>query len=65
MESVSAGLIGLGVQRGDRVGVWAQNVPEWLFMQFAIARVGAILVNINPAYRSAELLHALTKVEMT
>lgn len=62
MENVSAGLIGLGVRRRDRVGIWAPNVPEWLLMQFAIARVGGILVNLNPAYRTDELLHALTKV---
>lgn len=57
----AAGLQALGVQQGDRVGIWAPNRPEWLITQFATARLGAILVNINPAYRLAELEYALNK----
>jgi len=48
-----------GVAAGDRVGIWAPNCAEWVLVQFATAKVGAILVNINPAYGTAELEHAL------
>ena len=61
-DDVAAGLLALGVTRGDRVGIWAPNRAEWLYVQFGTARIGAILVNINPAYRSSELEHALNKV---
>jgi fatty-acyl-CoA synthase len=53
------GLLALGVAKGDRVDIWAPNVPEWVLAQFATARIGAILVNINPAYRSHELSYVL------
>ena len=62
-DDVAAGLLALGIRRGDRVGIWAPNRAEWLAVQFGSARIGAILVNINPAYRTAELAHALNKVE--
>jgi fatty-acyl-CoA synthase len=62
-DEVAAGLLALGVRRGDRVGIWAPNRPEWLFVQFGTARIGAILVNINPAYQRHELDYALNKVE--
>ncbi|HEY7176652.1 MAG TPA: AMP-binding protein, partial [Micromonosporaceae bacterium] len=52
VAAVAKGLLALGIGAGDRVGIWAPNVPEWVLIQFATARVGAILVNINPAYRS-------------
>ena len=52
-------LIANGVQRGDRVGIWAPSRFEWFVLQFATARVGAILVTINPAYKAAELEYAL------
>ncbi len=52
-------LMALGVQAGDRLGIWAPNCAEWCITQFASAKVGAILVNINPAYRSSELDYAL------
>ncbi len=55
----ASGLLALGVQRGDRVAIWSSNRHEWVVTQFATARVGAVLVNINPAYRSGELAHAL------
>jgi fatty-acyl-CoA synthase len=58
-NDVAAGLLALGVQRGDRVGIWAPNCIEWVLVQFGAARIGAILVNINPAYRTAELEYAL------
>jgi fatty-acyl-CoA synthase len=59
---VAAGLLALGIGRGDRVGIWAPNRAEWLYTQFGTARIGAILVNINPAYRASELEFALNKV---
>src|SRR5688572_12867255 len=49
------GLLARGVQKGDRVGIWAPNRSEWFVAQYATARIGAILVNINPAYKTAEL----------
>ncbi|HEX6492148.1 MAG TPA: AMP-binding protein [Candidatus Dormibacteraeota bacterium] len=55
------GLMARGVRRGDRVGVWAPNRYEWVIVQYATARIGAILVNINPAYRTAELEYALNQ----
>jgi len=61
VETAAAGFVRLGVQAGDRVGIWSPNRSEWLITQFATARIGAILVNINPAYRLAELEYALDK----
>src|SRR5262245_28793749 len=54
-------LIAAGIQRGDRVGIWSPNRFEWVVIQFATARIGAILVNVNPAYRASELRHALNQ----
>ena len=62
-DEVAAGLLALGIKRGDRVGIWAPNCVEWLLTQFGTARIGAILVNINPAYRTSELEYALNKVQ--
>ncbi|WP_298234166.1 AMP-binding protein [uncultured Azohydromonas sp.] len=59
VDRLAAGLAALGLQRGDRVGIWSPNRVEWLVTQFATARIGLILVNINPAYRLAELEYAL------
>jgi fatty-acyl-CoA synthase len=61
-NDVAAGLLALGIGRGDRVGIWAPNRAEWLYTQFGTARIGAILVNINPAHRPSELGYALNKV---
>ncbi len=58
---VARGLLARGVQKGDRVGIWSPNRYEWVIVQYATARIGAILVNINPAYRAAELAHALNQ----
>jgi fatty-acyl-CoA synthase len=63
VDRLATGLLGLGIGKGDRVGIWAPNRPEWLLTQFATARIGAIMVNVNPAYRLGELEYALTKVE--
>ncbi|GAA4330756.1 AMP-binding protein [Variovorax defluvii] len=58
-DSLAMGLLSLGLKAGDRVAIWSPNRPEWLVAQFATARLGLILVNINPAYRLAELEYAL------
>jgi fatty-acyl-CoA synthase len=55
VDAIAAGLIAAGIEAGDRVGIWAPNCAEWVLLQYATARIGAILVNINPAYRSHEL----------
>src|SRR5262245_56140021 len=59
VERVARGLLALGIERGDRVALWAGNCVEWLITQYACAKAGAILVNINPAYRLRELEYAL------
>jgi fatty-acyl-CoA synthase len=61
-NKVAAGLIALGLKPGDRIGIWSQNNAEWVLTQFATAKAGLILVNINPAYRTHELEYALNKV---
>jgi fatty-acyl-CoA synthase len=62
VDAVAAGLLALGLEPGDRVGIWSPNNAEWVVTQFATAKAGIILVNINPAYRLAELEYALNKV---
>ena len=62
VDRVATGLLRLGVARGDRVGIWAPNCAEWTVTQFATARIGAVLVTINPAYRTSEVEYALNKV---
>lgn len=62
VEAVARGLQALGLQPGDRVGIWSPNNAQWVVSQFATARAGLILVNINPAYRAFELGYALRKV---
>ena len=61
IDQLAAGLLALGIEPGDRVGIWAPNCYEWCLVQFATARIGAILVNVNPAYRVFELEYALNK----
>ena len=61
VEEFARGLLRLGIQRGDRVGIWATNCFEWVVVQFATAKVGAILVNLNPSYRAYELKYALAQ----
>jgi len=63
VTALAAGLLGLGLAPGDRVGIWSPNCAEWVLVQFATARAGLILVNINPAYRRAELEYVLAKVQ--
>ena len=60
-DRAARGLLARGVKRGDRVGIWAPNRYEWTVIQYATARMGAILVNINPAYKTAELEYALNQ----
>ncbi len=59
VDRLATGLLRAGVDHGDRVGIWAPNCAEWVLVQYATAKVGAILVNVNPAYREHELAHAL------
>ncbi|MBB5121273.1 AMP-binding protein [Streptomyces eurocidicus] len=59
VTEVALGLLAKGVAQGDRVGIWAVNCPEWVMVQYATARVGAVMVNINPAYRVHELGYVL------
>jgi len=61
VDTLALGLLDLGVDKGDRVGLWSPNCPEWTLLQFATAKIGAILVNINPAYRSHELSYVLNQ----
>ncbi|MGH3484734.1 MAG: AMP-binding protein [Nocardioidaceae bacterium] len=61
IEAAALGLRDLGVTKGDRVGIWAPNCAEWTFVQYATAKLGAILVNINPAYRVHELEYVLNQ----
>ncbi len=62
VDAFAAGLLALGLQPGERVGIWSPNNAEWVVTQFATAKAGLILVNINPAYRLSELEYALNKV---
>ncbi len=59
VDAVASGLLAGGIEAGDRVGIWAPNCAEWVLLQYATARLGAVLVNINPAYRSHEVGYVL------
>jgi fatty-acyl-CoA synthase len=61
VDALALGLIDLGIAKGDRVGIWAPNCAEWTLTQYATAKIGAILVNINPAYRTRELEFVLNQ----
>jgi fatty-acyl-CoA synthase len=65
IERVARGLMALGIERGDRVGIWSPNCAEWLITQYAVAKAGGILVNVNPAYRLRELEYALRQSEVS
>ena len=58
---MARGLMARGIDKGDRVGIWAPNCPEWTIVQYATAKIGAILVNVNPAYRTHELAYVLNQ----
>jgi fatty-acyl-CoA synthase len=62
VDALAAGLLALGLEPGERIGIWAPNCAEWAITQFATAKAGLILVNINPAYRTSEVEYALNKV---
>jgi fatty-acyl-CoA synthase len=65
VDALAVGLRKAGIAKGDRVGIWAPNCAEWTMVQFATAKIGAVLVNINPAYRTHELKYALEKSGVT
>lgn len=65
VDEVALGLLAKGVGKGDRVGIWAPNCAEWVLVQYATARIGAILVNVNPAYRVHELAYVLRQAGIT
>jgi fatty-acyl-CoA synthase len=62
VDAFAAGLLALGLEPGDRIGIWSPNNSEWIVAQYATAKAGLVLVNINPAYRISELEYALNKV---
>lgn len=61
VDQVAKGLIAMGIEAGDRVGMWSPNYAEWVYIQFATAKIGAIQINVNPAYRTAELEYAINQ----
>ena len=61
VTAVAKGLIALGVKTGDRVGIWSPNCYQWTLLQYATAKIGAIMVNINPAYRTSELIYVINQ----
>jgi fatty-acyl-CoA synthase len=61
VDAMAQGLLAIGMGKGDRVGIWAPNCPEWLLTQYATAKIGAILVTVNPAYQTRELEYVLNQ----
>src|ERR1700677_3595717 len=61
VDALALGLLQAGIEKGERVGIWAPNCAEWTLTQYATAKIGAILVNINPAYRTSELEFVLNQ----
>jgi fatty-acyl-CoA synthase len=61
VDGLARGLLSAGIAKGDRVGIWSPNCAEWVLVQYATAKVGAVLVNVNPAYRTHELQYALAQ----
>ena len=64
-EQIAKSLLAIGLKKGDRVGIWAPNRAEWVLLQYATARIGMILVNLNPAYRENELEFVLNQAEIS
>jgi fatty-acyl-CoA synthase len=64
VDRLAKGLLAIGIGKGDNVGIWARNVPDWLTFMFATAKIGAVLVTINTAYKSHELAHVLKQSDM-
>src|SRR6185503_19061343 len=65
VNRIAKGLIALGIEKGEHVGVWATNVPEWIFLELALAKIGAVLVTINTNYRAGELEYVLRQGDIT
>ena len=65
VERVARGLMSIGIEKGQHVGIWATNYTEWVLTQFATAKIGAVLVNVNPAYRTHELAYLLEQSQLT
>ena len=63
VERVARGLLSIGIEKGQHVGIWATNYTEWVLAQFATAKIGAVLVTVNPAYRTHELAYVLEQSE--
>ena len=63
VDETACGLLGLGLRRGDHIALWATNVPQWIILQLATARLGIVLVTVNPAYRPFELRYALAQCD--
>lgn len=61
VRALATGLLGAGIGPGDRLGIWSPNCAQWVLVQYAAAEIGAVLVNLNPAYRAHELRYALTQ----
>jgi fatty-acyl-CoA synthase len=64
-RQIAKGLLRLGIKKGDNIAIWAYNVPEWLLLQFASAKIGAVLVTVNTSYKSAELEYILSQSDAT
>ncbi|MEF8879804.1 MAG: AMP-binding protein [Candidatus Thermoplasmatota archaeon] len=65
VDRIAKGLMALGIEKGDHIAVWAYNVPEWVFLQFASAKIGAVLVTVNTYYKSSELKYLLKQSDST
>src|SRR5439155_9519989 len=65
VDQLASALIANGVARGEHVGIWSMNCPEWVVTQFAVGRIGSVLVNINPAYRLHELEEMLRQADVS
>src|SRR5499426_3185303 len=65
VNRLAKGLIALGVEEGDQVAVWATNVPEWIFLQLALAKIGAVIVTVNTNYRATEIDYTLRQGDIS
>ncbi len=64
VEDLAKGLLALGLKKGDHIGIWARNVPDWLTFLFATSKIGAVLVTVNTSYRSHELAYVVKQSDM-
>ena len=64
VNNLAKGLLAIGIKKGDHVGIWAKNVPDWLTFMFATAKIGAVLVTVNTAYKSHEVEYVLKQSDM-